>query len=140
MEQRMGTIIPFDRTNHHEDKSMSAAAAELAETEGLARVLVDRESRARGSRIVAREHVARSVGASPGTIENLDRGRLKRSPGGWLRDALKARVIRGLEGELLRLRHEQQIHLQSGGDPRGCEAQEMAADIAKVLASLGRSQ
>lgn len=134
----MGSIIPFDRTKYQEH-SMSPAVAELMEAETFARSLVDREVPARGNRILAREHVARVVGVAPGTIENLDRGRLKRSPGGWLRDALKARVLRGLEGELLRLRHEQQIYLQTGGDPRGDEAAEMASDVAKVLAALGRT-
>jgi hypothetical protein len=55
-----------------------------------------------------------------------------------LRDALKARVVRGLEGELQRLLHEQQLYLQTGGGPRSSEAAEMAADIAAVLQALGR--
>jgi hypothetical protein len=134
----MGEIIPFAGTNYPKEHSMSPAVAELFEAETFARSLVDREVPARGNRILAREHVARVVGVAPGTIENLDRGRLKRSPGGWLRDALKARVLRGLEGELLRLRHEQHCLLQTGADPRSGEMAEVEAGIASVLSALGR--
>lgn len=134
----MGTIIPFNRTIHPEEKCMSPAGAELLEAELFTRKLVDREALLRGSREKAREWVAQTVGVAPGTIENLDRKRLKRSPGGWLRDALKARVLRGLEGELLRLRHERNILTQTGTDPRSIEVAAVDADIAAVLQALGR--
>ena len=81
--------------------------------------------------------VARNVGAAPGTIENLTRGRLK-SVAGWLRDALRARVIRELEAEIVRLQHELAVLHQTGVDPRSNEAAAVRADIAAILEALGR--
>lgn len=130
---------------------MSNAMAEAAEASNLANILVKREcDRASGkgrSRVkarkrdadLARERVARALGTSPGTIENLQRGRLKRIAG-WLRDALRQRVIRELEAELVRLHHELAILKQKGGDPRSDEAAAVRADMSAILAALGRDR
>jgi hypothetical protein len=118
---------------------MSNAMAETTEAKNLANVLVNQEARRTGDRVRARNNVARALGTSPGTIENLQRNRLKRVAG-WLRDALRARVIRELEAEIVRLQHEVAILHQIGSDPRGDEMAAVRADLSAVLEVLGRDR
>lgn len=116
---------------------MSNAMAEAAEAQSLAIILVDQEARRVGCRILARERVARLVGVSPGTIENLQRARLKRISG-WLRDALRARVIREIEAEIVRLQHELSVLRQSGEDPRSNKITAVASDLQKAMRAIGQ--
>lgn len=118
---------------------MSNAMAEAAEARNLTRILIDQETRRSGSRVHAQKQVARSIGVSPGTIENLMRSRLKRVSG-WLRDALRARVIRELEAEVVRLQHELAVLLQTGEDPRSDEMAAVRADLSAILAALGKDR
>jgi len=118
---------------------MSNGLAEATEARQLANLLVDQEHRRVKDRDRARRNVARAIGASPGTIENLQRNRLKRIAG-WLRDALRARVIRELEAEIARLQHELAVHKQTGVDPRGDEATAVRADLSAILTVLGRDR
>jgi phage portal protein BeeE len=118
---------------------MSNALAEATEARQLANLLVDQEHRRVKDRDRARRNVARAIGTSPGTIENLQRNRLKRIAG-WLRDALRARVIRELEAEIARLQHELAVHKQIGMDPRGDEAAAVRADLSAILTVLGRDR
>ena len=118
---------------------MSNALAEATESRRLANVLVDQEFRRTRDRHLARVNVARSLGTSPGTIENLQRNRLKRIAG-WLRDALRARVIRELEAEVVRLQHEIAKLHQTGSDPRDNEMAAVRADLSAVLEVLGRGR
>jgi hypothetical protein len=118
---------------------MSNALAEASEARNLANILVAQEFRRTKDRPRARVNVARALGTSPGTIENLQRSRLKRISG-WLRDALRARVIRELESEVARLQYEIQKYQQIGVDPRGHEAASARADLSAVLEVLGRRQ
>lgn len=118
---------------------MSNALAEACEARNLANALIDRESRRTNDRVLARRNVARALGVAPGTIENLQRNRLKRISG-WLRDALRARVIRELEAEIVRLQHELAVHKQTGVDPRSDQATAVRADLSAVLSVLGRDR
>ena len=119
---------------------MSNAMAEASEARNLANILVRQEVQRNGVRPNrARENVARALGTAPGTIENLQRNRLKRISG-WLRDALRARVIRELESEIARLQHELAVHKQTGVDPRSDEATAVRADLSAILAVLGRDR
>jgi hypothetical protein len=118
---------------------MSNALAEATEARRLANMLVDQETRRTKDRVRARSNVARSLGTSPGTIENLQRNRLKRIAG-WLRDALRARVVRELEAEVTKLQHEIAVLNQTGSDPRGNEMAAVRADLSAVLEVLGRGR
>ena len=118
---------------------MSNAMAEASEARSLANVLVAHEFRRTRDRARAREIVARSLGTSPGTIENLQRGRLKKIAG-WLRDALRARVLRELEAEHSRIEHEIGLLRRIGADPRGDEMAAARADLSAILAVLGRDR
>jgi hypothetical protein len=102
-------------------------------------MLVDRETIRTGNKPIARKNVARAIGVSPGTIENLTRARLKRISG-WLRDALRARVIRELEAEIVRLQHELAVLRQSGADPRCDEMAAVRADLSAILTVLGKDR
>lgn len=114
------------------------ALAEATEAQSLAKMLVKAESRRTGDDLAAAQrNVARAVGVAPGTLENLMRARLKRVSG-WLRDALRARLIRELESELMRLQHELAVLKQTGADPRSDEAIANRAHMATVLEALGR--
>lgn len=116
---------------------MNDALSEAREAGRLARLLVDQEHRRGNDRICARRNVARAVGASPGTIENLQRDRLKQIAG-WLRDALRARVIRELEAEIKRLEHELAIHKQTAMDSHHREAAAINADLSTIRRVLAR--
>lgn len=118
---------------------MSNALAEATEAQSLANILVKREFRRVRDMPRARLNIARSLGIAPGTIENLQRNRLKRISG-WLRDALRARVIRELEVEVTRLQHEIAVLRQTGVDPRSNEMAAVRADLSAVLNVLGRDQ
>lgn len=113
--------------------------AEVAESCGLARLLVDRECKRTKDRTKARKNVARALGVPPGTIENLQRERSKRVDG-WLRDALRARVIRELEAEVVRLQHELAILKHANSDVDASQATAARADLSAVMAALGRGE
>lgn len=118
---------------------MSNSRAEASEARNLTMILVNQQAKRSGDRIAARKQVARDIGVSPGTIENLQRNRLK-TIAGWLRDALRARVIRELEAEIVRLQHEIAVLRQSGVDPRSDEMAAARADLSAVLEALGRDR
>lgn len=118
---------------------MSNALAEATEAQNLTIILVAQEARRTGNRIAARRQVARTIGVSPGTIENLLRARLK-TIAGWLRDALRNRVIQELEAEIVRIQHEIAVLRQTGVDPRGDQMAAARADLSAVLSALGRDR
>ncbi len=115
---------------------MSNALAETSEASDLVKMLINFES-ARCGKARALKNLARAVGALPGTIENLQRGRSK-NVAGWLRDALRLRLIRELEAELVKQYHEQAILNATGADPRSSAASANRADIASLLSALWR--
>jgi hypothetical protein len=118
---------------------MSNALAEAAEAKSLTDVLINQEYLRVGDRQSARQRVARSLGVSPGTLENIQRSRLKKISG-WLRDAIRARVIRELESEVVRLQHEISVLRRTGSDPRGDEMAAARADLSSVLAALSHDR
>jgi hypothetical protein len=118
---------------------MSNALAEVSEAQNLTRILVLQEANRRGTYDDVNVYVGRAVGAAPGTIDNIRRGRLKRIEG-WLRDALRARVVRELESEVTRLQHEIAVLKQSGVDPRSNQMSAARADLSAVLSALSRDR
>jgi hypothetical protein len=116
---------------------MSNALAEATEAKNLVTTLISYEARRTGNRVEARTTLARAIGVSPGTIENLMRARLK-SVAGWLRDALRARVVRELEAELVRIQHEIAVLVQTGADPRDNALAAARADLSAILTALGQ--
>jgi DNA gyrase/topoisomerase IV subunit A len=66
---------------------------------------IERARRSCESRPDARRAVAHSIGIAPGTVENIDRDRLK-GLRAWVRDKIHAHKIRCLEAEAARMVHE----------------------------------
>ncbi|GGE36200.1 hypothetical protein GCM10007276_12090 [Agaricicola taiwanensis] len=84
----------------------------------------------------ARAAIARRVGAMPGTLENLRKGRLN-DIGRGLYERIRLALIDELSSEVRRLEHEIQTLRQIGV---GCGSREMAEAIAhleKARAALG---
>ena len=84
---------------------------------------------------VARRAVARRLGVSPGTVENIRRGRTK-GVRAWIADRVANAVIREIEAEIRGLSHELQIARQCGGRTGEGEINEIQADIAALAAAL----
>lgn len=116
---------------------MNAFTVDEAQT--LAARLERREMSRGFSRNDARSRLARKLGVSPGTLENLGRGRLKRTIDGFTY-RLRALLERELEAEIERLAHELEMVRASrdGADPVAvCEIETHLAK-AKALLREGR--
>jgi len=91
-------------------------------------LLEEREKR-RGMKLPdARRSVANKIGVSPGTLENLSRGRFK-SLRLNIVEAIRNAVIRELESEIAALSHELDLARQSGAHPASPEIIEAATAV-----------
>lgn len=118
------------------DPHMSAVA-NVEHAQGFARRLEEREAVRSGAPLsVVRPVVARRIGISPGTLENLRRGRLKDVRKGVF-DSLRAGVIQELEAEMRRCEHELAVLRQIGTDPRSDEISSVEASLASAREALG---
>ena len=84
---------------------------------------------------VARRMVAREIGVSPGTLENIERGRTK-GVRGWIVERIKAAVIRELEAEIRGAQHELEVVRQCGVDPRSTAFSAVAAAVEDAKQQL----
>lgn len=107
----------------------SAAAADIETAREQARFLEDREAKHAGSVEKARPNVARDIGVNPSTLETLRRGRLKRIDG-WIRDRIRALVIREIEREIEALRHELEVLKRVGAQPHSPAVGEVETHLA----------
>ena len=100
------------------------------------------------SRLVARERqrshldtstairaVARRLGLSPGSVENLVRGRAKRITLS-VAAAVRGAMVRELESEITRLQHEVLMVRASSADPCSLEVAEIETLLARAEALL----
>lgn len=78
-----------------------------------------------------RRSIARKIGASPGTVENIRRGRLKRLVEGTT-DRIKAALIRSIEAELVQLTHELDLLRQGGATPDSDEILQAETLLARA--------
>jgi len=115
-----------DTRINHPDMS---SAVSLAQT-------LERRERARlGSRDVARRSLAGKLRIGVGTLENLIRGRAKRTDA-TIRDKLQALVVKELELEISRLQHELAIARQSSTRPDDDEIFEVETHLKKARAAM----
>lgn len=124
--------IHKNRTKH------PMTSAVWGEVRGYARRLEDNYRQRGLTREQARNDVARDLGVTPGTLENISRGRLKdplRLRG--LAAILHGAVTRELEREVARLSHELEIHRQTGVDPRADEVVAAEAALVEAREALG---
>ena len=111
--------------------SMSSATY-VDRAAGWSRLLEESEARRSGQPIrSARERVARRLGLSSGTLENLRNGRLK-AIAVHVYERLHAGVDAELAQEMRRLEHARALVTQQGLGPHSDEAQEVDADLAIV--------
>lgn len=79
--------------------------------------------------------VARKVGLSPGSLENLVRGRAKRITLS-VAAAVRRVMIREVENEIARLNHELQLVRASDADPRSDAVTEIETLLARAQSLL----
>lgn len=84
-----------------------------------------------------RSIVAKRVGVSPGTLENLRRGRIK-DPRQSLCDKLRAALVRELQAEMRAHEHEIHVLQQTAFDPRSDEIAAAEKGLSEIRAALNR--
>ena len=84
---------------------------------------------------VARRAVARRLGVSPGTVENIRRGRTK-GVRAWIADRVANAVIREIENEIRGLSHELQCARQCGARAGESQIHEIQADFEALTLAL----
>lgn len=89
------------------------------------------------SRDAARPHLARRLREAPGTLENLDRGRLKGLRAALV-EKLRLEFIRSLEREIGKLENELANARAGCGDLDAVEAREVATHLAALRAIVAR--
>ncbi len=101
------------------------------------RLIAEEARRSAVKRPVARAIVAREAGVSPGSLENLERGRLKFVDriAGKLNDLL----VRKIERSIAELESEIAVIRASPGDARAVDVVGAAAAIEKAKSCLGRA-
>jgi hypothetical protein len=98
--------------------------------------LEDAEKRRSGVPLqIARRAVARKIGAAPGTLENIRRGRTK-GVRGWIFERLSSAVVAEIQFEIASLEHDLQMARQSGvgaheGEIRAMDSRR--ADLRAVI-------
>lgn len=107
------------------------SAAFIDDARLAARELEAREARRGLTLTEARKRVASSVGCSPGILENLHRGRLKRLEA-FVYDRLTSMLIRAREREIQALTHELETLRNRGLRSDDCELQEIETDLATL--------
>lgn len=116
-----------------------SAAAFVDRAREWERVLVNREVARSGRRSnAAREKVAHRVGTSPGTLENLRRGRLKEIAA-HVYAKLQASVVAELEAELRHVTHALEVARKAGLDVGAGGFLSLVANEARIREALGLS-
>lgn len=116
---------------YFESKPMNAMS-DVSTVNHFTRALENAEARRLGIRITkARGNVAKRIGVSPGTLENLRRLRVKVVPN-WLMNKIRSELIAVLQLEIQRLEHE--VHLARQIGLGHCDDTLIAAEtqLAKV--------
>jgi hypothetical protein len=118
---------------------MSTAVADLQNARSDALRLIEIEASRTGMPAdLARDRIAGREGIGTGTVRNIVKGRVK-AVAGWVRDRLRAAVIRELQNEILRLEHELQMARLGADRPSDDEVAAAAAALATAKRFLGGS-
>ena len=113
-----GRSVHPARINHPDVTGAPNVPAVWEEVQTMSRRAVEVEaSRHDGCRDLARRAVARALQVPAGTVENAERGRLKRPEYGFVQ-RLRRLLVAALEREMGRLTHELEMARASVGDVR----------------------
>ncbi len=107
------------------------------QTRAIVARLEQREAARAGSISMGRATLARKLGALPGTLESLARGRLKRIDD-WMRARAEALLIREIEHEIAALEHELACLRATGADPRLSAVGEIETALATARRLMER--
>ena len=114
------------------DKKTMAAVTEDDLARGWAAKLEEREQSRTGlSRSLARKRVASRIGVSPGTLENLQRDRIK-GVRGWVLSKLRAAALADLQREIEAHQHELATIALHPGCALGGAVEEVAQGLARL--------
>jgi hypothetical protein len=101
-----------------EFRKMNSAVSDLETLNGMARSLERSEARRVGTTLTrARQMVARRLGITAATFENILYQRTKNVPN-WLMNKVREELVSVLQLEMRRLEHEIQIARQTGSGNR----------------------
>lgn len=103
----------------------------------LKRLINEEQHRSGGTRAIARSTVAREAGLSPGTLENLERGRLKFMDrvAGKLNDF----AVRSIERQIVALEQELVFLRAAGLGDRLADIDAAEAAIAEARRHIGKA-
>ena len=87
----------------------------------------------------ARAIAARHLRVSPGTLENIGKGRLV-DPKASIRDRICAAVVPAIQQEIARCIHELDQARQAGLDPRSPEMAALASAVEKAKEMIGETR
>lgn len=110
-----GRSVHPARINHPDVTGAPNVPAVWEEVQTMSRRAVEVEASRTGCRDRARRAVARALQVPTGTVENAERGRLKRPEYGFVQ-RLRRLIVSALERELGRLTHELEMARASVGD------------------------
>ena len=123
--------------HHSENDIVSLANAYVERARTWAAAIEDSAAKeARASLRVVRPSVAREVGVSPGTLENLRAGRLK-GIAAHIYERLQAATLRRLQAEMRRIEHEIHVLKAQGLDGSSDEMAAALADRSALRRALG---
>lgn len=115
---------------------MSFALQDVDVASGLVGRLEDLEAGRRGTKVSEiRPSVARRIGVTVGTLENVRKRRRKAIPS-WLLNSIRRVLVDVLQAEVRALEHEIHVHLQTGVDHRSdalAQAQNQVLAARKAL-------
>lgn len=124
------------RKGHVAVSNASCAIQDVEIASGLLCRLEDLEAGRRQQRVIdVRPSVARRIGVSSGTLENIRKGRRKIIPS-WLLGSIRRVLVDVLQSELRALEHEIGITKQIGLDHHSSAVAETEALLAKAKALL----
>ena len=130
-----GRSVHPARINHPDVTGAPNVPAVWEEVQTMSRRAVEVEASRTGCRDLARRAVARRLHVPAGTVENAERGRLKRPEYGFVQ-RLRGLIVGLLEREVGRLSHELDCYRASIGDAGVDQIGEVEAHLARARKAM----
>lgn len=130
-----GRSVHPARINHPSGEGAPNVPAVWEEVQTMSRRAVEVEASRVGCRDLARRAVARALQVPAGTVENAERGRLKRPEYGFVQ-RLRRLIVAALEREMGRLAHELESYRRGAADAPADQVGEVEAHLAMARKAL----